>query len=389
MEETIFLWVALILLSTKVAALIFKRIHMPQVVGALVAGILLGPAVFGWLQPNETIRMLAQFGVVLLLFSAGMETDLKELRSSIKASSIISLAGMLAVLGGGFLVSYIFGMSAFEAFFISLAIASTSTSILVESLQEMGKLKTKTGTVMVNASLIDDIITIVLLAVVMGMGETSEISIGGIFIVLLQIIAFFAFAFAMGFLVNKLFNWLYSRMGANWRYSIFAIVYCFLMAFLAEQFGLADITGAYIAGIAFCTTRCVESLEADTHTMSYMFFTPLFLANIGLSMTFAGMTGEIIIFTVALVIVAIVSKAIGCGFGAKLAKYTNRESMQIGMGMTARGEVSFIVINKGIILGYIGSLIFPSIIIVVLVAILVTTILLKPLYTYKSKDATA
>ncbi|MCL1989164.1 MAG: cation:proton antiporter [Firmicutes bacterium] len=387
MDTSIFLWVALILLSTKIMALVFKRIHMPQVVGALVAGILLGPAVFGWMQPSETIRTLAEFGVVLLLFSAGMETDLKELKNSIKASSIISMLGMIAALGGGFLVAFLLGMPPFEAFFISIAIASSSTSIIVESLHEMGKLKSKTGTVMVNASIIDDILTIILLAVVMGMGEAGEVSFMAIIIVLLQILAFFVFAFIMGYIVNKLFDIMYERMGKHNRYSIFAIAYCFLMAFLAEEFGIANITGAYIAGIAFCTTRCVESLETNTHTMSYMFFTPIFLANIGLSMTFTGMTGEILVFTMLLVLAAIFSKIIGCGLGAKISKFTNRESMQIGIGMIARGEVSFVVINKGIVLGYIGSLIFPSIIVVVLIAILVTPILLKPLYTYKIKPS--
>jgi len=158
------------------------------------------------------------------------------------------------------------------------------------------------------------------------------------------------------------------------------------MAFLAELFGLADITGAYIAGIAFCSTRCVESLETKTHGLSYMFFTPIFLANIGIHTSFEGMTGNLVLFTALLVVVAIISKLVGCGLGAKISKFTNRESLQVGVGMIARGEVSFIVATKGIIVGYISSMLFPSVIVVVLVTVLVTPLLLKAAFSGKSID---
>jgi Kef-type K+ transport system membrane component KefB len=155
------------------------------------------------------------------------------------------------------------------------------------------------------------------------------------------------------------------------------------MAYLAELFGLADITGAYIAGIAFCNTRCTESLEANTQTLSYMFFTPVFLANIGLQASFGGMTGDMILFTVLLVAAAILSKVIGCGLGAKICKFSNRESLQIGVGMIARGEVSFIVTAKGIAAGYLSALLFPSVIVVVLVTVLITPLLMKAAFPRK------
>ncbi|MCL2185346.1 MAG: cation:proton antiporter, partial [Treponema sp.] len=140
------------------------------------------------------------------------------------------------------------------------------------------------------------------------------------------------------------------------------------------------ITGAYIAGVAFCSTRCVEYLESKTHWLSYMFFTPVFLANIGIHTSFKGMTSSMILFTVLLVVTAILTKFLGCGLGAKLSKFTNRESAQVGAGMVARGEVSFIVASKGIALGYLGSIMYPSIIMVVLVTVLITPLLLKAAY---------
>jgi Kef-type K+ transport system membrane component KefB len=371
--------IALVLLSTKVLAIFMRHIQLPQVIGALVAGILLGPAVFNLIEPNETISVLAEFGVILLLFSAGMETDYRQLRSSLKSSLLISALGVVAALGGGFAVAFLLGKPSFESFFIGVVIASMSTSITVEALSELGKLKTKTGTALLGASLFDDIFVIIILAVTMGMGG-SGFSLAALAVILLKIAAFFAFAIVSGFLVNKMFNYMYGRFGEQRRLTIFAIAYCFLMAYLAEVFGLADITGAYLAGIAFCSTRCVEALETKTHGLSYMFFTPIFLANIGLQTSFAGMNSSLVLFTALLVLVAILSKFIGCGVGARICKFTRRESLQIGSGMIARGEVSFIVAAKGIAAGYIGAQLFPSVIVVVLITVLITPLLLKAVF---------
>jgi len=378
---------ALILLSTKVLSLLSKKIHLPQVVGALIAGVLIGPAVFNLTEPNETISAIAEFGVIFLLFSAGMETDFSKLRNSLKSSLLISLLGIILALGGGFAVALAFGKPSFESFFIGAVIAAMSTSITVEALQEMGKLKTKSGTAILGASLFDDILVIVILAVLMGSGA-NDISIASVAILLLRVVAFFIFAAITGWCINKLFALMYGRIGPKGRFSIFAIAYCLLMAFLAEQFGLADITGAYIAGIAFCNTRCVKALEANTHTLSYMFFTPVFLANIGLQTSFGGMTSSMVLFTVLLTLVAIFSKFIGCGLGAKICKFSTEESLQVGAGMIARGEVSFIVVSKGILAGYLSSLLFPSVIVMVLVTVLVAPILLKTVYAMSFKKET-
>jgi Kef-type K+ transport system membrane component KefB len=376
------LFIAIILLSTKLLSVFMKRIHMPQIVGALIAGILLGPAVFNYIQPNEVITVIAEFGVILLLFAAGMETDFKQLKSCAKSSLVVSVFGIAASLGGGFAVSLLFGNPSFESFFIGLIIASMSTSITVEALYEMGKIKTKTGVSILGASLFDDVIVIIMLAFTMGMRE-SGFSAAALAMLLLQIAAFFLVAVFAGMCINKLFDFMYKRFGKRRRLIVFAIAYCFFMAWLAEIFGLADITGAYIAGIAFCSTRCTEFLETKTHELSYMFFTPVFLANIGIHTSFEAMTGNMVLFTAALVAAAIIFKLLGCGIGAKICRFSNKESFQIGSGMTARGEVSFIVAAKGMAAGYVSALIFPSVIVVVLVTVLITPLLLKAAYSNK------
>jgi len=386
-DTHILLIIALILLTTKAFSLAMKRIHMPQVIGALIAGVLLGPAVFNLIDPNadmyKPISVIAEFGVILLLFAAGLETDFRQLKGVLKPALLVSILGVVVALGSGFGLAILFsktlGLSMFQSFFIGVVIASMSTSITVEALSEMGKLKTKTGTALLGASVFDDILVIIVLAVTLGVGSNG-FSLFSLGIILVKIVAFFAFAVGAGLLVNKLFNWAYTRMGEKRRFTVFAIAYCFLMAYLAELFGLADITGAYIAGVAFCSTRCVEYLETKTHWLSYMFFTPVFLANIGIHTSFNGMTSSMILFTVLLVVAAILTKFLGCGLGAKLSKFTNRESAQVGAGMIARGEVSFIVASKGIALGYLGSIMYPSVIMVVLVTVLITPLLLKAAY---------
>jgi Kef-type K+ transport system membrane component KefB len=382
-DSRIFLIIALILFSTKIFSIAMKRFHLPQVVGALAAGILLGPAVFGFVQPdNEVIAVLAEIGVVLLLFSAGMETDFTQLKSCAKASIMISVIGVTLSLGGGFALALLFGNGTFESFFIGVVIAAMSTSITVEALREMGKLKTKAGTAIMGAALVEDILIIVVLAVILGTGGES-FNLVEVGFILLEILGFFIFAVLAGFLVNRLFNFMTARFGMKRRLSVFAIAFCFLMAWLAETFGLADITGAYIAGIAFCNTRCENYIESKTKPLSFMLFTPIFLAYIGFNTNFHDFTGDMVLFTVLLAAVAIVFKVAGSGFGAKICGFSNRESMQVGVGMIARGEISFIVAGKGIAASFICATLFPSIIAVVLVTVLITPLLLKAAFSDK------
>jgi len=352
------------------------------VVGALVAGILLGPSVLGLVKPDPAIAVLAELGVIILLFTAGMETDFKQLKRSIKSTIVISIFGVVLALGGGFAATIITGRSTFESFFVGVVIASMSTSITVEALSEMGKLKTKSGTAILGASVIDDVLGIVILAVMMGSFD-GGFSLANAGITLVKIILFFIFAIMSGYAANKLLSLINKKSGASKRLSIFALAFCFSMAFLAELFGLADITGAYIAGIAFCNTRFTEYIEEKTHVLSYMLLSPIFFASIGIGMSLTGFDSKMLLFTGLLLVAAIITKVVGCGLGARICKYSSKESMQIGVGMIARGEVSIIIATKGIAAGLMSNDLFTGIIIVVIITVLVTPILLK--IAYKDK----
>ena len=380
---------ALILLSTKVLGLITRKVHMPQVVGALLAGLLLGPACLNILKGTEFIRDTAEIGVVVLMFCAGMETDIDELKKSGKASFVIAVLGVLVPLAGGFAVAWIFnkpgiiesdaGCSVFlQNIFIGIILTATSVSITVETLKELGKLKTRSGNAILGAAIIDDILGIVALTIVTSISDPS-VKIG---MVMLKIVGFFVFAAVVGFIFYKLYkNWVDKANKEKHRHTIVAFVFCLLMAYIAEDvFGVADITGAFIAGLIISNVQRSTYLETKFDTLSYLLLSPVFFASIGLKVELPKMSAAIVGFAVALTIVAVLTKVVGCGFGAKICHYKNYQAKRIGIGMISRGEVALIVASKGAALGLLGSAFLGPIIIVVVITTIITPVFLKVVF---------
>ena len=375
---------ALILLSTKLFGLVTRKFKMPQVVGALAAGLILGPAMLNVLQETDFITKLSEVGVIVLMFTAGLETDIQELKNTGKASFVIALIGVLVPLGGGFALAHFFNNEAIagpganiflQNIFIGIILTATSVSISVETLKEMGKLNTRAGNAILGAAIIDDILGIVALTVVTSLADSSV----NIVVVLLKIVAFFIVSAGGGFLFYVLFKKFQARYQKDMRrFVILAFVFCVLLSYCAEQFfGVADITGAFIAGMVISNTEHSKYIAARFETLSYIFLSPIFFASIGLKVSLPDMTGSIILFSVLLVIVAILTKIVGCGFGAKMCKFTNHESIQIGAGMVSRGEVALIVATKGAALGLMSSVFFGPVIIMVVATTIVAPILLK------------
>lgn len=370
---------ALILFFTKALGIITKKFAMPQVVGALLAGLLLGPAVFGVLHETDLLNSLAELGVIVLMFNAGMETDLNELKRSGKAAFVIALIGVLVPLLGGFLLSSWFSPgNVLENMFLGLILTATSVSITVETLQELGKLSTRSGNAILAAALIDDVLGIVALTMI-----TSASGQGAsIWVVLLKIAAFFGISVIFGGLACRAFNWWFARYDRDKkRFVIIALTVCLLYAYIAEEFfGVADITGAYIAGVIFARTPRVAYLQYRFETLSYMLLSPVFFASIGLKVDLHNLTGTMLVFAILLLIVAILSKIVGCGVGAKLCGYTTSESVRIGCGMVSRGEVALIVANKGIACGLMNPDFFAPVVLVVIATTILTPIFLKLAY---------
>ena len=255
---------------------------------------------------------------------------------------------------------------------------ATSVSITVETLKELGKLKTRSGNAILGAAIIDDILGIVALTIVTSISDPS-VKIG---MVMLKIVGFFVFAAVVGFIFYKLYkNWVDKANKEKHRHTIVAFVFCLLMAYIAEDiFGVADITGAFIAGLIISNVQRSTYLETKFDTLSYLLLSPVFFASIGLKVELPKMSAAIVGFAVALTIVAVLTKVVGCGFGAKICHYKNYQAKRIGIGMISRGEVALIVASKGAALGLLGSAFLGPIIIVVVITTIITPVFLKVVF---------
>lgn len=382
--------IAIILASTKILGLFTKKVNMPQVVGALLAGVILGPACVGVLTETDMIQNMAELGVIVLMFCAGMETDIEELKRSGKASFVIALLGVIVplVVGGG--VAYLFINNGYidtsdvtssvflQSVFIGVILTATSVSITVETLKELGKLKTKSGNAILGAAIIDDILGIIALTIVTSLADTSV----NIAVVLFKIVLFFVFCGVVGVIVYYAFKkWCEISGKGMHRHAIIAFVICLVMAFCAEHFfGVADITGAFFAGLIISMTQKDQFIASKFDVLSYLLLSPIFFASIGLKVELPKMGPAIIAFAAVITIVALLTKIIGCGLGAKVCGYKNYQALRIGVGMISRGEVALIVASKGAAVGLMSNNIMGPIIIVVVITTIITPILLKPVF---------
>ncbi|MDO4482153.1 MAG: cation:proton antiporter [Bacillota bacterium] len=381
--------IAIILMATKALGLLTKRFYMPQVVGALLAGVLLGPAVFGLVQETNFIQATAEVGVILLMFTAGMETDVKELKSCGKSAMIIALVGVVVPLLGGLGIMYVFNgpdMIASDAsctellqnIFVGVILTATSVSITVETLKEIGKLNSKSGNAILAAAIIDDILGIIALTIISSFA-TDDINIIS---VLIKIFAFFVLAGVSGYVFYRIYIYWFEKTKRRLRrHTITAFVFCLLLSYAAEHFfGVADITGAYIAGVVIAAAGKGDVLSKKFEIASYLYFSPIFFASIGLKIQNIEISMVMLLFVVAITVVAVITKIVGCGLGARICGYTMRESVQIGTGMISRGEVALIVMSKGVAMGLLGSVFVGPIALAVVITTIVTPILLKIVY---------
>lgn len=385
---------ALILLSTKLFGLLTRRVRMPQVVGALLAGLILGPACLGILEQTEFIKQTSEIGVIVLMFCAGLETDINELKKSGKASFIIALLGVLVPLVGGFGVAAFFNRPGLvtstadasiflQNVFIGVILTATSVSISVETLKEMGKLNTKAGNAILGAAVIDDVLGIVALTIITSLADSSV----NVAMVFLKILGFFVFVGVGGYLIHILFEkWVRGYERDLQRFVIIAFVICLIFSYCAEEFfGVADITGAFFAGLIITKTTHTNYISRRFGILSYIFLSPVFFANIGLQVVLPDMDAMIVLFAAMLVVIAVLTKIVGCGLGAKLCHYTNQDCVRIGMGMISRGEVALIVAAKGNSVGLMSPNILGPVVIVVIITTIVSPILLKMSFSAKEK----
>ena len=384
---------AIIVVFAKVFGLIARKLKAPQVVGEIIAGLVVGPSVLGIVKLNQFLDICAGLGVVLLMFSAGLGTNLKQLLHTGVKALLIACAGVLVpLIGGTLLYMGFYGFSAigtpqfFTAVFIGVIMTATSVSITVETLKELGKLKTELGTTILSAAIIDDVIGIMVLTFVIGF-KNPDSNPG---FVALSTLAFFALSVVLGFVIYKAFKIIDKRWPHTRRIPILALALCFGLSYVAEKvFGIADITGAYVAGIILSKLHDSDYIEQKMDINSYMIFGPIFFASIGLKTEISGFTWELLLFSLAFVAVALVSKIIGCGAMSRLCGFKGSDTLKVGVGMMTRGEVALIVAQRGLTEGMIGSQYFTSVILLIIVSSILTPIILKLLYARDDKKQAA
>ncbi len=379
---------AIIIIAAKLCGIAARKCKAPQVVGEIVAGLLIGPSILGWVNQSDFLVEMAEIGVILLMFSAGLETDLKDLMKTGPIAALIACAGVFVPLVFGALLYMAFFGAApwgseefYKAVFVGTILTATSVSITVESLKEMGKLKGRVGTTILSAAIIDDVIGIIVLTFVIGFKNPESKPIA----VLSNTVLFFLFAVVVGFISYKIFKYIDTRYPHTRRIPILGLAFCLAMAYTAEKyFGIADITGAYVAGIILCSIRDSEYIAEKMDTNSYMLFGPVFFASIGLKTNVDSVSMGILVFSLAFVAVGLVSKIIGCGLIARFCRFSRLDSLKIGVGMMTRGEVALIVSQKGLSAGLLTPVYFTSVILLIIVSSILTPIILKLLY---AKDA--
>lgn len=377
----VFLTFVLIIFMTKLFGHISVRLGQPSVLGKLIAGIILGPAILNWVQPSDFIETIAQIGVILLMFIAGVETDLQQMKENWKAAFAVAIGGVILPLIGGYGLGVAFNFTQGESIFLGLLFCATSVSISVQTLKELNKLNSSEGTTILGAAVVDDVVVVILLAFVMSfLGAGSDVSLP--LLVGKKVIFFVVIIAASIWLVPLLMKW-FSKFKVTEVVLSMAMIIAFGFSYFAEWLGVAGIIGAFAAGLAIGQTSFKHEVEKKVEPLAYSIFVPVFFVSIGLNVNFTGIANHIW-FIAILTIVAILSKIVGGAVGAKLTGFNTNSSLIIGSGMISRGEVALILATTGLSSGLLHQEYFTPVILVVIITTLVTPPLLK--YTIKRDE---
>lgn len=369
-----------ILVGSQAAGWLSHRLRLPTVFGTLIAGVLLGPSVLGWVASSEILTDLAQIGVLILMFLSGLDTDLTEMRRLGKAAFLTATGGVILPLILGTILAMAFGLALLPSLFAGAILTATSVSITARTLQELGRLHSREGMVILGAAVIDDVLGVLVLSLVIGLSGDGN----GLWMIL-KMLVFLPLAFIVGTLVMPtvskwIKNWQEHEAGLT---IILAVV--LLYAWSSEALGgMGAVTGAYLAGLLVGRTEIKERVERGAGTLGHIFFIPLFFASIGLGMH-ARLIDSLLIFTLCLIVVAIASKGIGCWFGARVGGCNGFESLCIGAGMISRGEVALVIVTLGLQARVIDDNLFSATVVMILATTLLAPVLLRLVYSLKQQ----
>lgn len=372
-SEHLLAHIAIIIILAKLFSALSTRLRQPPVLGMLAIGLLIGPSGFGLIKSDSVIQVFAEIGVILLLFEAGLETELERIKKTGKSSLIVAAHGVVLPLAGGALLGMAFHLPLCESLVLGLVLTATSVSVTVMTLLDMKKIQSVEGATIMSAAIIDDVVGIMLLTVLFSFfGETEHTFVTvmlrlGVYVVLALLIALF--------LLRPLFNLVRTARGDDLELSLgFAL--SFLYSWGAKIAGMASITGAYFAGFFTGQTKSRNQVLQGIRSMGQSLFVPIFFINIGLE-TNLREGGFNVLFVVLFIALAIVTKIAGGLIGARIGGFSTRRSLRIGVGLVPRGEVALVVANMAMAGGLIGSEFFGTIVLMVVVTAMLTPTMLR------------
>ncbi|TGY16873.1 cation:proton antiporter [Lactobacillus intestinalis] len=375
-----------ILLLTKIAAHYSVKLKMPSVIGELLVGIIIGPAMLNWIHPTTFINYFSELGVIVLMFIAGLEGDLKLLIKYWAPALTVATLGVIVPTGTAFLLCHnLFNFSVKASVFMGLVLSATSVSITIQVLKEMHRLNTRAGAIICGAAVADDIICVILLWIASSVYGTSQHE--SIWSMVLKMFLFFVIVLLIGKFIVPKFLSIFQDLNATESDTAGAMILCFGTAALAVMMGMSDVLGAYFAGLAISETDFEDHLEDKIEPIGYAVFIPVFFVSIGLQISFKGMQNDII-FIILLIITAILGKQIGCGLAAKMFHLTWTESNVVGAGMVSRGEMALVVANVALSSHLIDQNHYTAMILVTVITTLVAPLILK-LFILKSNKKVA
>jgi len=375
-----------ILLLTKIAAHYSVKLKMPSVIGELLVGIIIGPAMLNWINPTTFINYFSELGVIVLMFIAGLEGDLKLLIKYWAPALTVATLGVIVPTGTAFLLCHnLFNFSVKASVFMGLVLSATSVSITIQVLKEMHRLNTRAGAIICGAAVADDIICVILLWIASSVYGTSQHE--SIWSMVLKMFLFFVIVLLIGKFIVPKFLSIFQDLNATESDTAGAMILCFGTAALAVMMGMSDVLGAYFAGLAISETDFEDHLEDKIEPIGYAVFIPVFFVSIGLQISFKGMQNDII-FIILLIITAILGKQIGCGLAAKMFHLTWTESNVVGAGMVSRGEMALVVANVALSSHLIDQNHYTAMILVTVITTLVAPLILK-LFILKSNKKVA
>jgi Kef-type K+ transport system membrane component KefB len=379
---------SIIIVAAKAGGYISTRLNQPSVLGELLAGLILGPTVFDMLHTwpvfsreenlGEFITLMAELGVILLMLLAGLELHLSELLSSGKVAALAGVLGVVVPFGMGYGAAIAFGVQGPEALLIGLTLSATSVSISAQTLMELGVLRSRVGLAMLGAAVFDDIMVILLLSIAFLVVGDAGGGIGAVAVTILRMIGYLVGAIIVGVtLIPRLASRIDS-LPISQGLMAFVLVSMLLYAWAAEVIGgMATITGAFLLGLFLARTQVKERIEQGVIALAYGFFVPIFFVNIGLEVNMRDIGSSGLVFALVITVIAVVSKILGSGVGARLGGFDLRRSLQLGIGMVSRGEVGLIVAAIGLSEGFLSPANFSVVVFMVIVATLLTPPMLR------------